>query len=137
MGLTCSPLGLALLGEHYATGIGVGKNLFLALDLLRQSAKLDNPLGQHQLGILYMSKDLGYQDDDEASKWQLAAARQGHASAQFEVGWHCSVGRGVPKEEAEAVKWIRRSAEGGYPKGQFEYGWLLQNELLPVLRTPS
>ena len=49
-------------------------------------------------------------------------AEQGHAEAQFQVGFMYSVGRGVPEDDAEAVKWYRKAAEQGNAAAQYNLG---------------
>jgi hypothetical protein len=55
-------------------------------------------------------------------------AEQGHATAQFWLGYMYNFGRGVAKDDAEAVKWYRKAAEQGEAQAQFnlsvmyEYG---------------
>ena len=58
------------------------------------------------------------QDDAEAVKWYRKAAEQGLASAQFNLGQMCALGRGVPQDDAEAVKWYRKAAEQGLAEAQ-------------------
>ena len=41
----------------------------------------------------------------------LAAASQGHADAQHELGLAYRTGMGVAKDEVEAMRWFRASAE--------------------------
>ena len=38
------------------------------------------------------------QDYSEAAAWYRQAAEQGHANAQFNLGWMYANGRGVPQE---------------------------------------
>ena len=40
-----------------------------------------------------------------------ARAEQGHAEAQYNVGFRYSTGEGVPQDDAEAVRWYRLAAE--------------------------
>ncbi len=41
-------------------------------------------------------------------------ADQGHAGAQFNLGWMYRQGKGVPQDFRQAARWTRRSAEQGY-----------------------
>ena len=56
-------------------------------------------------------------------------AEQGHARAQFVLGYLYQVGQGVPQDFAEAEKWYRKAAEQGNAKAQYNlgvlnhYGW--------------
>ena len=58
----------------------------------------------------------------EAAIWFRGAADQGHADAQFELGFLCSTGRGVPQDDAEAVRRYRRAADQGHAEAQFHLG---------------
>ena len=55
-----------------------------------------------------------FEDDAEAVRW----FRQGHADAQFNLGFMYDEGRGVLKDEAEAVCWYRLAAEQGDASAQ-------------------
>ncbi|MGH8710693.1 MAG: tetratricopeptide repeat protein, partial [Burkholderiales bacterium] len=47
---------------------------------------------------------------------------QGFGTAQFNLGYMYSKGRGVAKDDAEAVKWYRKAAEQGLATAQFNLG---------------
>ncbi len=49
-------------------------------------------------------------------------AEQGHAKAQFKLGFMYDYGEGVPQDYAEAVKWYRKAAEQGHGKAQWSLG---------------
>ena len=57
----------------------------------------------------------------EAVKWFRKAAEQGHADAQYHLGWCYRKGEGVPQDTAEAVKWWRKAARQGNFRAQY---WL-------------
>ena len=48
-------------------------------------------------------------------KWYTLAAEQGHASAQYNLGFMYNNGRGVPQDDKTAVKWHTLAAEQGMP----------------------
>ena len=50
----------------------------------------------------------------EAVKWFRAAAEQGHAYAQYNLGLSYADGDGVEQDKAEAAKWYGKAAEQGY-----------------------
>jgi TPR repeat protein len=54
-------------------------------------------------------------------EWQ-PLAKQGHASAQAQLGFMYAYGKGVRQDAAEAVKWYRKAAEQGDPHAQFILG---------------
>ena len=48
--------------------------------------------------------------------------KQGHASAQFSLGWMYNNGEGVPQNHKTAIKWHTLSAEQGSAPAQFSLG---------------
>ena len=52
----------------------------------------------------------------------MAAAKDGDAIAQFNLGVMYDNGEGVPENDAEAVKWYRKAADQGLAIAQFNLG---------------
>ena len=52
----------------------------------------------------------------------MAAAKQGNAVAQYNLGVMYAKGDGVPENDAEAVKWYRKAAEQGNAIAQYNLG---------------
>jgi TPR repeat protein len=52
------------------------------------------------------------------------AAEQGDASAQRNLGYMYSKGRGAPQSDTKAVEWYRLAAEQGYPNAQASLGYM-------------
>ena len=68
------------------------------------------------LGNLYREGKGGVaRDDKKAFELFHAAAEQGHAGAQFNLGAMYGNGVGVPRDDAEAMRWIREAAGNGHP----------------------
>jgi hypothetical protein len=55
-------------------------------------------------------------------KWYRLAAKQGIASAQYNLGLMYQKGRGVPRNQKTAVKWYRLAAEQGFADAQYNLG---------------
>jgi len=94
----------------------------LAMTKLENEALDGNVNAQVKLGKIYAGVAGGYgikHDDKESFKWFLLAAKQGHAEAEFCIGYMYGVGRGTAKNETEAIKWILKSAETGNVDAQF------------------
>ena len=53
----------------------------------------------------------------------MAAAKQGEAYAQHNIGYMYDNGEGVPENDAEAVKWYRKAADQGYADAQYNLGF--------------
>jgi TPR repeat protein len=52
--------------------------------------------------------------DKEAVKWYRKAAGQGHANAQYNLGWMYETGRGgLAKKKTLARKWYQKAAVQG------------------------
>ena len=58
----------------------------------------------------------------DAVSWYRKAAEQGHAIAQYRLGYCYDTGRGVEKDLIEAVKWYRKAAEQGDAIAQYRLG---------------
>jgi len=56
----------------------------------------------------------------------LPLAREGHAEAQYTLGFMYAGGLGVPKRQAAAASWYRRAAQQGHVKAQVNLGVLHQ-----------
>ena len=57
----------------------------------------------------------------EAVKWYRKAADQGHAQAQFMLGFMYRKGRGVVKDEVEAYKWLLLAGAQGSEDAKKDY----------------
>ncbi len=115
------------LGNCYALGKGVEKNLREAVKWYRKAAEQGDALAQCNLGACY---DLGYgveKNLSEAVKWYRKAAEQGNAPAQYNLGICYDFGKGVEKNPTEAVKWYRKAAEQGLAPAQFGLGICYEN----------
>jgi TPR repeat protein len=55
-------------------------------------------------------------------KWYRAAAAQGNAWAQYNLGVMYNDGHGVAQDYKEAVKWYRLAADQGFPQAQGNLG---------------
>ena len=52
----------------------------------------------------------------------MAAAKQGEAYAQYNLGVMYAFAYGVPENDAEAVKWYRKAADQGHANAQSNLG---------------
>ena len=60
-------------------------------------------------------------------KWYRLAAEQGHAKAQYNLGFMYDEGYGVPEDDKQAVKWYRLAAEQGDAGAQVNLGFMYDN----------
>ena len=70
------------------------------------------------LTVLITSTAFAAPDFDET----MAAAKQGAAYAQYNLGNMYDNGDGVPENDAEAVKWYRKAADQGHVSAQINLG---------------
>jgi radical SAM protein with 4Fe4S-binding SPASM domain len=91
----------------------VGDDLaLLGFRLMAMAAADGYKFAQTGMGTLYQVK----KNFKLARKWYLAAAEQGHALAQLEMGKFNMLGMGgEAKNEAEAIRWITLSAAQAVP----------------------
>ena len=97
----------------YASGEGVPEDDAEAVRWLRLAA--DQGLAE-AARWLRLAADQGLA---EAAGWyRLLPADQGHAIAQYNLGWMYANGEGVPEDDAEAVRWYRLAADQGHADAQ-------------------
>lgn len=58
------------------------------------------------------------QSDADALRWFLQAAQNGHASAQYSLGYMYRSGKGVARNIDEAIRWYRLAAGQGHPEAR-------------------
>ena len=71
----------------------------------------------YDLGLSYSSGDT--ESKKMAVKYLRKAANQGHAMAQYMMGYFYQNGEGVKKDPVKAVKWFQKAAEQNMPGGLF------------------
>ena len=57
----------------------------------------------------------------------LRLAKEGHATAQYNLGFLYDYGEGVQQDHGEAVKWYRMAAEQGLARAQFSLGIMFES----------
>ncbi len=103
--------------------LGVCLLATLALTAQAQDAKTSDPLANFEAGIVaYQANDLPL-----AYTAFLAAAEEGHADSQFNVGLMNEKGIGVGKNEKDAVLWYGKAASQGNASAQFNLGVLYEH----------
>ena len=58
------------------------------------------------------------ENDAEAGRWYRAAAEQGYASAQFNLGLMYANGEGIPENDVLAYAWINLAGAQGVERAQ-------------------
>ena len=100
-------------GYCYENGLGVERNLDLAVYWYQKAASEGLTLAQANLGRLYYNGLGVMKDHSEAMRWFRMAADQGFASAENQVGYSYAIGLGVKKDQSEAMRWFRKAADHG------------------------
>ena len=80
------------------------------MESLLLKAKQGDPGAQFSLGECYYH---GAQDYKQAVYWYSKAAEQGHALAQYNLGYYYREGYGVSQDLEQAICWYSKSAEQG------------------------
>jgi TPR repeat protein len=98
----------------YFEGRGVEEDAESAVYWWRCAATQSVPDACNNLGAAIQLGLAGPRDDRKGFELFLQAARQRHASAQFNVGECYAAGRGVDQNFKEAVTWYAKAAKQGY-----------------------
>ncbi len=110
------------LGDLYALGTGVKKDLTKAVKWHRKAAEQGLSQAQYRLGFDYANGDGVKLDKAEALRWFRRAADQGLVEAQVEMGLCYLNGKGTGENAAEAVTWFRKAVEQGDAYAGYELG---------------
>jgi len=110
------------LGNYYASGTGVSRDLVKAAKWHRKAAEQGLPRAQFRVAFEY-SNGVGVKLDlIEGVKWLRRAAEQGLADAQVELGKCYSTGEGIGENPVAAATWFRKAADQNFPAGQYALG---------------
>jgi hypothetical protein len=102
-----SPELLYWLARSYHCGHGVLRDQEKAIALYRRSAEMGYAEAQSSLAVCLPN------DDEEATKWYIAAAEQGEEEALCVVVQMYQDGDGVKQDHAEAARLLRKAAARG------------------------
>jgi len=104
-------------------------NFAKAFGLFQKLANEGNVKAQYQLGVFYsdgcvgIDKTICVQDYGLAAKWFKAAADQGDAQSQEELGGLYRLGLGVRKSCEEAIRLTTLAARQGLARANYELGF--------------
>ena len=91
---------------------------------LKSMAENGDVKAQYNLGMKYYHGQEVAQDDNEAMKWYLKAAKKGYAKAQYHLGTMYADGLGTMKDSKKAVKWYLAAAGQGDALSQYDLGMM-------------
>ncbi len=101
--------GLTGLGDCYANGDGIEKNLKLAISCYRRAARLGDHIAEHRLGDLFFQ----LRKYAEAFRWYKLAVEHGVREATYNLACCYLHGRGVEKNYSMALQLYRNAATQG------------------------
>lgn len=110
--------GQRILGGFYMAGRGVPQDFNLAEQWLRKSADQGDPLAKQMLTVVANAREAERSPEALAKSvtFLQEKAKEGHASAQFELGRLYRNGDGVPKDIGIANDWERKAAQQDHPE---------------------
>lgn len=118
------------LGDYYATGKYVSKNLDKALSYYEQAISNGNFLAMGSIGSLYNTAD--YKDEKKAFEWNLKAAEKGNIFKMTLVGNSYRNAKGVNRDFSEAMKWYSKASRKGDISAMITIGdWYLAGSGVP------
>ena len=84
------------------------------ISLLIEAGKRGSVAAQRHLGACFATGDwIGEKDEAKAIKWYTAAAEQGHAESQYDLGFMLLLGEGTDKNTLKGMEWLIKAAEQG------------------------
>lgn len=97
------------------------------LDDRDNNRDVNDPETQCDIDVEHYNEARVTPDYSEAAKLCKLAAEQGHAPAQYNLGFMFEMGQGVEQDASEALKWYRAAADNGYAPAQLELGEMYES----------
>lgn len=125
------------IGACFAEGLGVPRNLELALKWLRLAAEAGDPVGERNYAAFHM-QGLNGSDPDyrTAAEYYRRAAEKGDAPAQDMLSRLLLEGEVMPADPVEARRWAESAAAAGIASSMTRLG-MLYHDALGVERDPK
>lgn len=111
-----------LYGVNVDAGIGIERDVNVAVEYFKLSAAQNNRCGQLALALKYHSGIVVPQDRVEANRYFRMSAEQGYREAQLYYAVNLLRGDGVEVNEEEGGVYLKLAAEQGQPQAQYHYG---------------
>jgi uncharacterized protein len=115
---------MTLLGELYATGLGVPQNDAKATEWYKFAAARGDRNAMFALAIFSLQGRGGPRDRDASAKWFAAAAKLGHPLAAYNLALLYMEGQLFPQDFGRAAELLRIAAKVGSPEAQYALGTL-------------
>jgi hypothetical protein len=116
----------AQLAWLYLQGIGVTRNFDKAMTMYRQSANQGDPLGEGQLGWMYVHLRKDYV---AGLTWYRKVADQNDAAAENNMAYLYENGLGVPQNMKLAAHWYERSVTQYFHRAEYHLATLYDRGL--------
>lgn len=110
MAVSGHPKAQTVLGMLYQHGLGVEKDIKIALYWLEKAAEQGLKEAESYLGHLYLEGKFVEKDLDKAEKWLLKAAEHGEREAQLHLGLMYLDDKSTKKNIRHAEIWLREAA---------------------------
>ncbi len=128
------------LGLYYLAGDILYTDPYNGLSWIEKSADQGWPEAQNLLAVYHENNnyifyhELPFKTEEKALQLYEAAARQGYAFAQYNLGRCCEFGIGIEKNFQEAYEWYTKAAENGIEEAQERLDSLAMNGFIRLLR---
>lgn len=109
------PRALYLLGQCYANGRGIQRDVEQAFNLFDRAARLGDLDAKHDLAVMIMNPPSGVEANPRyAASLFKEGAQAGNVNCMHSYARCLWEGAGVHKDQDEAVKWFRKAAAKGH-----------------------
>jgi TPR repeat protein len=115
-----SLLSMALLGDAYVTGNGVGRDVECGLKWLQRAADGGSIEGRFRLAKYYA----GLEEYDKAIAERRALCALGYAPAMYLLGWMYHEGRGVDLDVEKAIRLWEMADKAGHLNAKRQLAYL-------------
>src|SRR5580693_420425 len=118
---TGDPKSMTLLGELYASGLGVPQDDKKAAEWYKLAADRGDREAMFALAMFRLTGRAGPRDRDASAKWP-AAAKLGQPLAAYDLALLYIEGQLFPQDFSRAAELLRISAQSGNPEAQYALG---------------
>jgi TPR repeat protein len=116
------PTAMTLLGELYASGLGVPQDDQRAAEWYRLAAARGDSNAMFALAIFAIKGRAGPRDRQATTQWLAAAAKLGHPIAAYDLALLYIEGQMFPQDLNRAAELLRMAAQSGSADAQYALG---------------
>jgi uncharacterized protein len=118
------PKSMTLLGELYASGLGVAQDDKKAAEWYQLAAARGDPSAIFALAMFSLQGRAGPRDRQKSAKLLADAAKLGHPIASYDLALLYIEGQLFPQDFSRAAELLRVAATAGNPQAQYALGTL-------------